>query len=147
MRAGGRGDGILRWDLPRSGQARISCITDRCSRRYALVNLWLQLYLARTPLCLPWPSSCLVLPTTQPTRGTPDTCRQENIWPPIGPKIRFSSQDEECLNFTKHRASQPLLKSSQSLFYTEIQIQIQRSSSKRITCNARNMRLYVQKDL
>ena len=63
VRAGGRGDGILRWDLPRSGQARISCITDRCSRRYALVNLWLQLYLARTPLCLPWPSSCLVLPT------------------------------------------------------------------------------------
>ena len=36
-----------------SGQARISCITDRCSQRYALVNLWLQLYLARTPLCLP----------------------------------------------------------------------------------------------
>ena len=111
VRAGGRGDGILRWDLPRSGQARISCITDRCSRRYALVNLWLQLYLARTPLCLPWPSSCLVLPTTQPSRGTPDTCRQESIWPPIGPKIRLSSQDEECHNFTKHKASQPLLKS------------------------------------
>ena len=72
--------GQRRWYLEvgsgRSGQARISCITDRCSQRYALVNLWLQLYLARTPLCLPWTIflfRCYL-------RNTRYMRRQKNIW-------------------------------------------------------------------
>ena len=88
--------GQRRWYLEvgsgRSGQARISCITDRCSQRYALVNLWLQLYLARTPLCLPWTIflfRCYL-------RNTRYMRRQKNIW--SRNKTLCSGQGEWSLN-------------------------------------------------
>ena len=65
----GRSDCILRWDLCGSGQARISCITDRCSQRYALVNLGLQLYLAWSLfVCPPHLLVGLLLPRLRNTR-------------------------------------------------------------------------------
>ena len=99
--------GQRRWYLEvgsgRSGQARISCITDRCSQRYALVNLWLQLYLARTPLCLPWTIflfRCYL-------RNTRYMRRQKNIW--SRNKTLFSGGMKPQCNVTKHEAPQPLL--------------------------------------
>ena len=78
----GRSDCILRWDLCGSGQARISCITDRCSQRYALVNLGLQLYLAWSLFVCP-PPPIFLLACCYLDWGTPDTWRPDpvNMWP------------------------------------------------------------------
>ena len=89
----GRSDCILRWDLCGSGQARISCITDRCSQRYALVNLWLQLYLAR-PSLFAWNHLLVWVP---PTRARPEHLAA-NWYQGKTP----SSYEKSCIHVSQH---------------------------------------------
>ena len=101
VRAGGRGDGILRWDLgDLDRRVLVVLLTDAARDTPSLIFGYSYIWPGPLFVC-PGPSSCLGA-----TWGTPDTCADKRT---SGPEIRLSSQGEWDLNVAKHQVPQPLL--------------------------------------